>query len=114
MDIQIIAKQVTVSDTTRGLVHRRIGFALGRFESRIARVVVRFEDLNGPKGGIDQRCSIDVQMRPRGEVRAEVIDTTLESAVHRATERASRGIANQIEREQSRSRSPRSKLPQSP
>jgi hypothetical protein len=37
--------------------------SLGRFERRVARVTITLRDLNGPRGGVDKECSIDVESR---------------------------------------------------
>ncbi len=38
---------------------RRAGFALDRFAERIRNVSLRFEDVNGPRGGVDKRCTVE-------------------------------------------------------
>jgi hypothetical protein len=44
--------------TLREFAAHRLSFALRRFEHRVRHVTVRLVDLNGPKRGIDSRCSI--------------------------------------------------------
>jgi len=44
------------TQTLRDLIERQLGFALGRFGGRISRVSLFFEDLNGPRGGMDLEC----------------------------------------------------------
>ena len=41
---------------------RRLRFALGRFDRRIDGVRVRFHDVNGPRGGVDQECQVTVRL----------------------------------------------------
>jgi hypothetical protein len=41
---------------------RRLSFAIRRFEHRIRHVFVRMSDLNGPRRGVDSRCSIVVEL----------------------------------------------------
>lgn len=43
------------SDALRQYVERRLRFALGRFAHRLDQLQVRLEDVNGPRGGLDQR-----------------------------------------------------------
>ena len=99
MRIQINKRNVEVNEALRAHVERRLGFAFGRFGERIARVIVRFSDTNGHRGGVDKRCQIDVDLRPAGSVRVEDTDADLSAAVDRAAERASRSLTRAIERE---------------
>ena len=49
-------------DALRAYATRRLLFATRRFEGRIRHVMVRLADLNGPKRGVDSRCSISVDL----------------------------------------------------
>ena len=41
---------------------RRLSFALRRFEDRVRHITVRFIDVNGPRRGVDSRCSMAVDL----------------------------------------------------
>jgi ribosomal subunit interface protein len=79
-------------------VERRLGFALGRFGGRVGRVTVSLEDLNGPRGGLDQHCRIEVGLVPSGKVMAEATGVEVIAAVNRAAERIARRVRNDLER----------------
>lgn len=98
MQLQIVARNLFLTDAQREIVERRLGFALGRFGARIRRVEVVLTDVNGPRGGVDTRCQIVARIVPRGEVRAEVTDLGVEVAVRRAAERISRRTSTELER----------------
>jgi len=99
MQIQIRARHVEVTEVLHAQVERRLGFALGRFGARIGRVVIRFSDTNGHRGGGDKRCQIDVGLRPSGSVRVEDTDADLGVAVAHAADRVARTVARVLERE---------------
>ena len=99
MQIQIRARHVEVTESLRVHVERRLGFALARFGGRIGRVIVRFSDTNSHRGGVDNRCQIDVGLRPSGSVRSEDTDADLCIAVNRAADRVARAVARGLERE---------------
>ena len=99
MQIQIRARHVAVTEALHAHVERRLGFALARFGARIGRVLVRFSDPNGHRGGVDKRCQIDVGLRPSGRVRGEDTDADLGVAVNRAADRVARAVARVLERE---------------
>jgi ribosome-associated translation inhibitor RaiA len=54
------ARSVAVSEATRAHVRKRIERALGKYGPRVERATVRFEDVNGPRGGVDTTCRIKV------------------------------------------------------
>jgi putative sigma-54 modulation protein len=78
-------------------VRNRAELALGRFSNRIASVVVRLEDMNGPKGGIDKRCSIELT-GTFGQRLAEVRDQSFSTAVDRGFAVAQRSLARLMKR----------------
>jgi hypothetical protein len=49
---------IGVDPDLRRRIHRRLGWRLGKFAPHIERLTVRFEDVNGPRGGIDVACRI--------------------------------------------------------
>lgn len=63
--IDFVIDQRARADTFEVLhayAERRLSFALRRFEDRVRHVKVRVVDLNGPRGGIDSRCSITIDL----------------------------------------------------
>lgn len=98
MDIQITGRNVSLDPKLREHIERRLQYAIGRFERRIAQAIVRLADLNGPRGGVDQSCRITVQFRPRGEIIIEECSAELESAVSLAANRAGHAVRRELER----------------
>jgi hypothetical protein len=96
MRIDIRSLNDRVDDASRAFIERRLLFALGRFGSRIQRVMVRLEDLNGPRGGLDKRCHIEVRMPGRGVLVVDVRDLELGPAVSRAAERIARRVRDEL------------------
>ena len=77
---------------------RRLRFALGRFDRRIDGVRVRFHDVNGPRGGVDQECQVTVRLgRPAELIVVEERDADPHAALARAADRAARAVGRVIE-----------------
>jgi ribosome hibernation promoting factor len=98
LTISVRGYGIDVSPDVGGLVERRLSFALSRFGPRVRAVSVRLVDLNGPRGGIDKKCSIEARLVPRGSVRVEDTDSELPAAVDRAAARLGRAVARALER----------------
>ena len=77
---------------------RRLRFALTRTSDRIKRVVVRLGDANGPRGGVDKLCRIEVVLHDAPAVLIEDAGADLYAVIDRAAERAGRNVAKRIER----------------
>jgi len=98
MPIQTVVRNLKLTSAQREIVERRLAFALGRFGDRVGRVTVSLTDLNGPRGGLDQHCRIEVSLVPSGTVMAEATDAEIEPAVSRAAERAARCVKSELDR----------------
>ena len=105
MNVQYSFRQETAGPNLQGFATRCLQYGLGRFARDIREISVVFEDCNGEKGGIDKRCRAEVQLVRGRRLRAVVIDSTCESAVHRATSRLRRQLQNAVgERNQNHDR----------
>lgn len=51
---------VPISESLRDEARARMGAKLGKYAERIERLTVRFEDENGPRGGVDTLCRVKV------------------------------------------------------
>lgn len=62
MNPTIVAKGMKLSRALREYVMRRLRFALNRTQQNINFAIVRITDRNGPKGGIDKQCQIQLSL----------------------------------------------------
>lgn len=100
MNIQIRSIGIPASEALSAHVERRLAFALSRFAHRLDRVLVRFSDLNGPKGGSDKVCQVDFTLKGLAPESVEAQDADLYSAVDLAAAKAGRRVARLVERNQ--------------
>ena len=77
---------------------RRAAFVLRRLSSLMPRVHVQLSDVNGPRGGMDKRCQVDIRTS-RGE-RVVVTSTARDwhDAVNEALARAAQVLTRRWQR----------------
>lgn len=88
-------------DLTEGLrehTERRLGFALDRAHHDVDTITVRLSDINGPRGGADKRCQIQIPLPRHNGVVIEETDADLYVAIDRAASRAGNTLARQLAR----------------
>jgi ribosome-associated translation inhibitor RaiA len=83
----------------RSYGEQRLELALDRHRERIARVRVTLGDVNGPRGGEDKSCRVEVRLRGGRTVRATVVDADAYAALGAAAHRAGRALARALDRE---------------
>jgi hypothetical protein len=93
---------------------RRLRFALARNGDRIRRVVVRLGDANGPRGGVDKFCRMQVYLEHAPPVLIEDSGADLCAVIDRVAERAGRNVAKQVERVRENARLAMPQPPASP
>ena len=74
----------------RDLTERRVRFVLRRLGWLVPRAEVRMSDVNGPRGGIDKRCQVELRTDGAGAVVVTSVAGDWRTALDRALERAAR------------------------
>jgi putative sigma-54 modulation protein len=104
MHIDIQARNFPLTDALRSHTERRLGFALSARYNHIQRVVVRLSDINGPRGGSDKCCRIQVSLPKLPDVVVEDTEANLYTAIDRAADRAGRTVGRRLVRKRIRGR----------
>ncbi|MDP2833849.1 MAG: HPF/RaiA family ribosome-associated protein [Pseudomonadota bacterium] len=97
MDIQ--SQGFSLTDGLRDYVMKRLAYGLNHGDETITRVIVRLSDINGPRGGEDKRCLIEVRLKTAPAVVIEDTEADLYVAIDRAAERAGRTLARRLARQ---------------
>src|SRR5215470_15104097 len=88
-------------NSTQGLTDyclRSVLMRLGRFEGRVGQVTLRLKDVNGPRGGIDKRCQLVVDVADVGQLVFEAAHSDLSRAIDLAADRAKHGVSREVRR----------------
>jgi putative sigma-54 modulation protein len=96
MKLRLIARGVELSAELKEYVTRRAHFSLGRFAGRIRSLSIRLADANGPRGGVDQCCDIQVDVGFHPAVVVSERQASIHAAVAFALERAERAVQRQL------------------
>jgi putative sigma-54 modulation protein len=104
MQIDIQARQFSLTNALRNHDKRRLRFALACCDDRIKQVVMRLSDINGPRGGADKRCHLQVILTGLPDVVVEDTEADLYIAINRATDRAGRTVGRRLARQRDMAR----------
>jgi putative sigma-54 modulation protein len=99
MRIDIQTSGFKLTGGLREHTERRLQFALSWAVHDVRKVVVRLSDINGPRGGNDKRCYIQIPIPGRPDVVIEDTESDLYVAIDRAVERIERSVARRLERQ---------------
>jgi ribosomal subunit interface protein len=99
MNIQIRTIGIVLTSAVREHVERRLQFAFGWADERLRHVAVRLSDENGPRGGEDKRCRIQISFAGAPSLVVDDTEADLYVAIDRAADRAGRSLARRLERQ---------------
>jgi len=99
MKIDMQAQHFSLSKALRNHIKRRLGFALSAGNDQIQRVLVHLSDTNGPRGGADKRCKIQLVLPRIPDIVVEDTETNLYVAIDRAANRAGRTLRRRLRRQ---------------
>jgi len=99
MKIDIQSRGFSLTDALFGYAQRRLLFALSYCSGHVNRVVIRLSDTNGPRGGADKRCHIQVVLAGIPDVVVEDTEVNLYAAIDRAIDRVRRTVVRKVDRQ---------------
>ena len=76
----------------------RLRRALRRLHGLVARVKVRLDDINGPAGGVDKRCNVEVLVRGSSPVTVSATARSWQDSVEAVASRIRRRVVLQLHR----------------
>lgn len=92
------------ADHLRELAEHRVRFAMRRLSWLVPRTRIQLSDLNGPRGGLDKRCRVEVKTQGSGSVVITSIARDWRKAIDDALTRATRSLVRAWQRSQARGR----------
>ena len=78
------------ADDLRDLTEQRVRFVLRRLVWLVPRAEVQLSDVNGPRGGIDKRCQVELRTDGAGSVVVASVAGDWRTALDNALARAAR------------------------
>jgi hypothetical protein len=76
----------------RRLAERRLRFVTRRLQWLVPSARIRLSDLNGPRGGVDKRCQVELHTAGAGTVVVTAVASHWPAALDRALARAGRAL----------------------
>lgn len=92
MQIQIQAHGFTLTQGLVDHIERRIAQSLAHIRDDIRKVAVRLSDINGPRGGNDKRCVVQISLHGHKGVVAKDIHGDMYLAISHAAFRAAHTV----------------------
>ena len=82
----------------RDLAEKRVRFSMRRLTWLVPRAKVQLSDVNGPRGGVDKRCQIELKTEGGGMVVITAMARDWRSALDSALSRAARALLRLAQR----------------
>lgn len=98
MLIQIRTHGLRVSRAFFDHVEARVTAALAHAGAHVRAVRVHLGDENGPRGGVDKRCRVEIALVRRGTLYVDEIGADARRTVDHALERSARALDRLIQR----------------
>lgn len=96
--LDIRAHGFGLTEALRQYATEHVARKLAKHSRAIQSVVVRFDDINGSKGGADKRCEVEVFLRRGQPVVVTEADGDLRAAMDRAADRVDLAVTRSLER----------------
>ncbi len=98
MQIDIQSRRFALTGDLKRRIKQRLSFALDIKNLHIQRVKVWLSDINGPRGGDDKCCHIQIELPNSPDVVVKEVKSDLNAAIDRASHRAAHSLVRKLSR----------------
>jgi putative sigma-54 modulation protein len=98
MNLTIELPHTSDAASVRTHADRLLRFALTRFTDAVSAVRLRLVDENGLRGGVDQRCRVQVVLRRGNALSIEAVGSDPHSVIHEVAARMARTLSRRLAR----------------
>ncbi len=102
MQVDIQSRHFSLTSAIEAYIRRRLDYGFSARAHHVKCIVVRLKDVNGPKGGVDKCCQLQIVLAGLPDIVVEDTETSLYLAIDRAVDRASRSLARKLDRRRTR------------
>ena len=99
MQIDIQTRGFSLTDALHSYSQRRVLGAMAYISGHVNRVFIRLSDINGPRGGADKCCRIQIALAGIPAVVVEDTEVNMYDAIDRAVDRARRTVVRKVDRQ---------------
>src|SRR5438046_5587954 len=96
MELTVQGHHLPISDALASHAQAKFEAALNQHENWVTNVVVRLEDVNGPKGGVDKRCHATINLRAGASVILDDVSPDVYSAINTVADRAKQAVGRKV------------------
>ena len=107
----IFESRAPEASSHRQLAVTRLQFVLRRVRWLVPRATMRLSDVNGPRGGVDKRCQVELETDGNGKVVIQAVARDWRSAIDSALGRAARALMRMWQRSREHGRPLRNERP---
>jgi len=100
MKIDIYSQKFSMTKALSNYAKRRLNFALTSKSEHLNKVTMRLSDINGPRGGADKCCRIQIQLTGIPDIIVEDTELDMYTSIDRACDRVSRTVVRKLGRRQ--------------
>ena len=98
MRIDIHTGSFPLTESLRKHIEHRVRSSLNWAQQGLRNVTLRLDDLNGPKGGADKSCRIEIPIAGGTPVVIHEVQSDLYAAIDRAVNRAGHAVSRKLAR----------------
>lgn len=98
MKVEIRTYDLELTEDLQAHAEKRLRFGLDWARHDVHKVMLRFSDINGSRGGNDKLCQLRIPLSGMRDVVIEHTDADLRIAIDRAIDRAARTLERRLSR----------------
>ncbi|ORU94675.1 MAG: hypothetical protein A6F70_09640 [Cycloclasticus sp. symbiont of Bathymodiolus heckerae] len=102
MNINVQTKSFRLTKSLKVFTKEKLAGALSSFEDRMHAVTIRLSDVNGPRGGNDKRCHVQMVVEGLPDIIVEGTKSNMYAAINNALDRSVRALKKRLKRQRDR------------